>query len=143
MIYDHREPNRKPATVVQRLNPLWWMSDEERNPAWPQIRGLNWLLWLPGLRWVCWFTRNPFCNLASVILGIAHCSRMVAYAKGDGWTFAEQGWNYGWVRADGSSWRLWFISYRGRWIECKIGWETNGALAILPTLRKAHSKNAD
>lgn len=153
MICDHRAPNRKPATLHQKINIFWLASDEERNPQWPQITGLNWLLALPGPRWLLWFLRNPFCNLASVVIGICHRDRTVCYARGSGWTFVD-GLNYGYSRADGSKIKLPFVSYRGlfgfrvpfspwrfRGFEVKLGWETNGALST-GTLRMANAENA-
>lgn len=124
MIYDVRSPNRPPPTFLQRINPVWWASDIMRNPNWP---------------WLIWFLRNPMCNFHNVIIGIAHKERTVAYARGVGWTFVD-GWNWGYVQATDGWLKRPFISYRGRWIECMIGWKTSGAFGY--SLRRANAANA-
>ena len=121
---DRHGPNRRAPTWAQVLNPFWLASDDERNRAWP---------------WLLWFCINPFCNLLSVVLGISHRTRTICVAKGDGWTYTP-GWNWGWSMAEESRLRLPFISYRGRWFECMIGWKTSGALGT--SFRKANARNA-
>lgn len=124
MNYDHRGPNRAPATFFQAVNPFWWMSDVERNRNWP---------------WWQWFLRNPFCNFHAVIIGVADCSRTVYWSKSP-WSFAERGWNYGYTIIDGGWIPLPFVSWRGRWVEVAIGWKTSGFFGY--ALRRANSPNA-
>ena len=124
LCYDHRGPNRLPPTWRQILNPIWLMSDTERNMAWP---------------WWRWFLRNPFCNFYQVVIGIAHKPRMCAWLRSP-WTFAEKGWNLGYIQADGSWLKLPFISHRGTCVEWCAGWMTAGGFAM--TIRRANSPNA-
>lgn len=131
MIHDHRQPNRSPATWCQILNPIWWASDAEREKAWP--------IWCPSvLRGLVWFTRNPFCNFFSVIIGIAHRSRTIVVSNGVGWTYVR-GWNHGYIQADESNLRLPFVSYRNDYFEMMLGWKTSGGFAAFP-FRRANSK---
>jgi hypothetical protein len=96
----------------------------ERNHNWP---------------WLRWFLRNPFCNFHAVVIGVADCHRTV-YWKRSPWTFAESGWNYGYTIIDGGWVPLPFVSWRGRWIECGIGWKTSGFWGY--SFRRANSTNA-
>jgi hypothetical protein len=122
---DYRGPNRNPPTFLQRINPLWWMGDVERNPNWSRLQ---------------WFLRNPFCNFHNVIIGIAHKHRVV-YCSKSPWTFhPDGGWNYGYCMPIGGWFRRPFISYRGRWFEAMIGWKTSGAFGY--SLRRPYAPNA-
>jgi hypothetical protein len=122
---DHRGPNRAPATFLQAINPVWWLGDVERNPNWS--------------RWQ-WFLRNPLCNFHAVIIGVADCFRTVYWSKSP-WSFApDGGWNYGYTIIDGGCIPLPFISWRGKRIECMIGWKTSGFFGY--ALRRANSPNA-
>jgi hypothetical protein len=118
MFHDLRAPNRIAPTSTQRINPLWWLGDAHR----PASKGV-----------VGWFFRNPCANLFAVIIGITHRTRLVAYARGDGYTYAEAGWNWGWS----VPFRGWlprpFISWRGERIELAIGWKTSGAFTPTST----------
>jgi hypothetical protein len=117
------------------LNPIWWAGDIARPlPEYEHGKLVRGWTWLP------WFWRNPFCNFKSVIIGIAHKVRTVYWKRGDGWTYAPCGWNFGWSRAARSFMSLPFVSHRGSRIEWMIGWETNGAFSI--DLRQANSPNA-
>ncbi len=125
MLCDRRTPNRRAPTLAQRINPLWLAGDVERPQAWPAL---------------AWFLRNPFANMLSTVLGVAHLSRSVWYSRSP-WTFAGQGTNYGWTWADGVPIPLPFVSYRGRYLESCSGWMTSGNLTIL-TFRRSNSPNA-
>lgn len=141
---DRRQPNRIAPKWRQVLDPIWHLSDDQREMAWPLAPTAWWLCWwrgllmVPGVRWLCWFIRNPACNFFSVIIGIAHRSRTVYVAKGDGWTYTN-GLNYGWIKADESNLKLPFFSYRGKYIELMLGWKTSGGFAAFP-FRRANSK---
>jgi hypothetical protein len=115
MQHDIRAPNRLPPTLAQRFNPLWWAIDTMK-PANASTIG--------------WFIRNPGANFFNVILGLAHQAREVQWKRGEGWTFAAQGWNYGYSRAFGGFMWLPFVSYRGRYVECALGWMTSGTLTL-------------
>jgi hypothetical protein len=123
--YDHRGPNRLPPRWFQILNPVWLASDAERNHNWT---------------WRKWFLRNPFCNLFMVVIGIAHKPRTCAWTVSP-WTYADRGWNLGYVQADNSWIKMPFISYRGRRFECSIGWKTSGGFTA--AARRANSPNAE
>ena len=56
----HRQPERPRPTMLQRINPVWWLGDSTR---------------LPGWSWWSWFKRNPASNFLSVIVGVAHRPR--------------------------------------------------------------------
>jgi hypothetical protein len=116
--------NRKAPTLWQRLNPIWWASDEERNDHWD---------------WLHWFFRNPFANFTNTIIGIAHKDRDCYYSRSP-WSFAEFGLNYGFSVPVKGWFSYPFISYRGTWIEYIIGWKTSGRFSM--TLRRSNSKNA-
>ena len=126
MISDRRQQNRDPATFIQAINPLWWASDAERNPKWP---------------WWRWFLRNPFCNFAMVVIGIADSERDCHYSVSP-WTYAEKGWNYGYSKPTNRFPRIPFpfLSYRGRWVEFNLGWKTSGGFSL--AVRRANSPNA-
>lgn len=125
-------PIRKPAKWSQIINPLWLMSDDERNKnyTWFGIRPIGWFRW---------FLRNPCTNLFTVVLGISHRTRMVYFVKGEGWTYVD-GLNYGYSVAAESALKLPFISYRGKRFECMAGWKTSGGVDI--QFRRANSPNA-
>lgn len=135
------------ATWRQLRSPIWLLSDDLRDPAWPLAPTAWWLCWwrvlllIPGVRWACWLTRNPACNFFSVVIGIAHRTRTVYVKNGDGHTFTD-GWNKGWIKADESALLLPFRAYRGRFllwqIECMIGWKTSGGFGA--SFRRANSK---
>lgn len=123
---DRRTPNRISPTILQRINPLWWLDDAKRNPRWP--------------RWK-WFLRNPAINFCAVIIGISDEFRTVYYS-GSPWTFSPLGgWNYGYSVADTGVIPRPFISYRGSLVEWSIGWKTSGRFGL--TLRRSLSPNAE
>ena len=123
---DYRTPNRKPATFLQRINPLWWASDTEQDMTWP---------------WWRWFIRNPFANFFAVVVGVAHCYRTVYYTKSP-WSYAEDGGcNICITLVNGSWFPRPFISFRGKKWERSIGWKTSGCFA-LGDWRRANSPNA-
>ena len=121
---DCRSPTRRTPTFLQRINPIWWLGDAERNPNWS--------------RWK-WFKRNPCCNFCMVIIGIAHKERDCHYSRSP-WTYEESGVNYGWSKPTDGWLPRGFISYRGTKIECAIGWKTSGGFTA--AFRRAHSPNA-
>jgi hypothetical protein len=112
MFSDRRTPNRQAPSWWQRINPLFWLGDTER-PI--------------GKSAFLWFFRNPCCNFNAVIIGVSHKHRTCYYAKGDGWTYASRGWNYGYTKIDGCPIPLPFVSYRGERWERMLGWKTSGA----------------
>ena len=116
--------NRRPATLWQWLNPVWWLSDEERNPAWP---------------WWRWWLRNPFANLWAVIVGVQHLPRVVVTTYPG--NFAARGWVFAWTLADGRWLPLPYASFRCRWFEWACGWKTHGGFSPI-TLRRANAPNA-
>lgn len=149
MIRDVRQPNRTAPTWRQIVNPLWLLSDDLRNPAWPRSPTVWWLFWwslllrIPGARWACWFSRNPAANLCAVVLGLCHRRREVVWRSGPGWTFVPVGGiNYGWSIPIGGRLPRPFISYRGARFEIASGWKTSGALSLL-SVRRANSPNAE
>lgn len=123
LLHDIRAPNRKPATLWQALNPVWWASDEKRNKKWS---------------WWRWFVRNHFTNFLSVIVGVCHETRECFYSS-SGWTYAVTGWNYGYTKVRHYP-LLPFVSHRGTKWEWCIGWMTSGKLDI--EFRRANSPNA-
>ena len=125
MIHDRRAPNRKPATWLQIVNPIWWASDAERNHNWT---------------WCRWFKRNPFCNFTMTIIGIAYQERVCHYSRSP-WTYEVSGWNYGYsVPTNFPRLPHPFFSYRGTIIECALGWKTSGGFTA--TIRRSNSPNA-
>ncbi|HPS76517.1 MAG TPA: hypothetical protein PLS53_00015 [Thermoanaerobaculaceae bacterium] len=129
----HREPLRPVPTWAQRLNPFWWLSDTERNMAWP---------------WLKWFLRNPATNFFSVIMGVAHRARTVHTLKPGEYTLAPQGFNIGITVVQKPWWAqvLWplvypFLSYRGEKWEWVTGWKTSGTFSLI-TFRRANAPNA-
>lgn len=125
MITDRRSPNRRCPTLLQAVNPIWWLSDAERNHNWS---------------WIRWFLRNPACNFTMTIIGIADCFRDCHYAKSP-WTYANKGWNWGYSQPVGSLTVYPFISHRGKSWEWNIGWKTSGGFSL--AFRRAHSPNAE
>lgn len=119
---DLRPPNRMPPTLAQRINPLWWAGDAERPSGWT---------------WWQHFLRNPFANFTMTVIGCAHRERAVVYSASP-WTYADDGWNSGWVIPSGGMPRP-FMSWRGRRWEWCIGWKTNGGATI--QFRRANSPN--
>ena len=121
---DHRAPNRPSPPVSHVLNPVWLLSDDERNMKWP---------------WWRWFLRNPATNFYAVVLGVADCHRTVYWYRSP-WSYADSGLNYGYTIIDGGFILLPFVSWRGRWVEGMIGWQTSGFFSA--SLRRANSPNA-
>lgn len=129
----HREPLRPAPTWLQRVDPYWWLSDENRNPMW---------------RWWKWFKRNPATNFCSVIVGVAHRRRTVYTLRPGEFTLAPQGFNAG-VTVPDRPWWAWllcpvvypFLSHRGVKWEWVTGWKTSGTFSLL-TFRRANSPNA-
>lgn len=118
-------PNRTTPFWWQKINPIYWISDEERNPDWP---------------WLAWWWRNPLGNLNAVIIGVADKHRH--WISKEGFiNFADNGWQYAWTFVDGSWWPRWYISYRNKYIEVAQGWKTHGGFTFI-TLRRANSPNA-
>jgi hypothetical protein len=126
------------------LNPVWLLGDTQRNREWP-------FKWLPQyILWALWFLRNPACNACSVVIGVSHRTRTVAWARGDGHTYVD-GWNWGYCKADESKLILPFVSYRSagfkvfdvsfRGLEFMWGWKTSGAFTP-GMIRIANAKNA-
>jgi hypothetical protein len=123
LICDHRAPNRRSATYLQAINPLWWAGDVERPVKWS---------------WWQHFKRNPFANFSKVIIGCAHKDRLVIYTDSP-WTYAEDGWNHGWIIPEGAWFARPFWAFRGqKWERC-IGWKTSGTFSI--DWRRANSPN--
>lgn len=114
MIYDRRQPNRKPATWLQSINPIWWAGDVER---------------------------NPFCNFTMTIIGIADSERDCYYSRSP-WTYEVSGFNWGYSIPTERFPRVPFpfASYRGKYIECAAGWKTSGGFTM--SIRRANSQNA-
>lgn len=126
MIHDRRQPNRPAPTFLQRINPILWLGDIERNPNWS--------------RWA-WFKRNPCANFTMTIIGIAHKERDCYYSRSP-WTYEVNGLNYGFsVPVKFPHIARPFASYRGKYIECAAGWKTSGGFTL--TIRRANSPNAE
>lgn len=133
---DARGPNRPAPTLLQRINPIWWLGDTER-PL-PVYRADGTLE--SGWSWWAWFKRNPCANFGSVIIGCAHQYRRVIYTTSP-YSYADDGWNHAHVIPEGAWFRRPFWSFRGkRWERC-IGWKTSGNFAI--DWRRANSPNAE
>jgi hypothetical protein len=111
-------------TWRERINPLWWLSDQERNPAWP---------------WLKWFLRNPCANLFGTIIGVSHHKRWYVSTM-DGSNFPLQGWGMAWVIADACLIPRPWIAWRGRNHEFGAGWKSHGGFGI--NWRRANSTNA-
>lgn len=126
MRFDRRQPNRPAPTLRQRINPIWWASDVERNKEWS---------------WWRWFKRNPFNNFCMVIIGIAHKERDVYYSVSPNTYAPDGGYNEGYsIRVDKPGKKYKFKSHRGDKIEWCVGWKTSGGFTI--TRRPANTPNA-
>jgi len=125
----------------QWIDPRWWASDQERNPAWP---------------WRLWFWRNFTANLFAVGIGLCHRKRWWISTMG-GENFPPSGWGMGWVVADGHPLPRPWVCRRGRapsmkvlWrflpvpclsdIEFGAGWKSHGGFGI--NIRRANATNA-
>lgn len=107
----------------QLLNPVWLLSDQERNPRWS---------------WWAWFKRNPCANLFAVGIGVA-CFRRTVRGTMDGQNFPAAGWGCHIVFTDEATPRPW-IAWRGKHHEFGAGWKTHGGFGI--NWRRANSTNA-
>jgi len=120
------DPLRPAPTLRQRINPIWWLGDVERNPNWS--------------RW-SWFKRNPCANFTMTIIGIAHKERDCYYSRSP-WTYEVSGFNWGYSIPTGFPQIPFpFISYRGKRIEFALGWKTSGGFTM--SVRRANSPNAE
>jgi hypothetical protein len=134
MLYStHREPLRSAPTWAELLNPFWWLSDTERNMAWP---------------WWQWFLRNPATNFFSVIVGVAHCYRTVHALRPGEYTLPPRGFNAGITVVDRPPWARVlspvvypFMAWRGEKYEWIVGWKTSGTFSLI-TFRRANAPNA-
>lgn len=113
-----------PPKGWQWVNPFWWASDQERNPAWS---------------WSQWFKRNMFANFTAVIIGVAHRKRWWLNTM-HGENFPVRGFGFGWVIADGCWLPRPWLCYRGTALELGIGWKSHGGFGI--NRRPANTPNA-
>ena len=114
------------ATLRQWLNPIWWLSDTERNPAWS---------------WWAWYWRNPDANFKSRIIGISsHAPRRWYSAVPGGELWPARGWCFAITMTPWCLPRYW-IGHRGARFEKGHGWKTSGGFTTL-TWRNSHATNA-
>ncbi len=116
-------PCRLSPTFLQAVNPVWWLSDTTPHPGWT---------------WAQWFLRNPFSNLFSVGIGVAHRFRTF-YSPDTATIWSPTGKpRVAWTWA--IPWLLPLVSWQIKTREIALGWKPDGSFSL--TYRALHAQEA-
>lgn len=135
------EPEENFPSLLQRLNPLWWLrtgdswhapAGNNGSPYWPEMK-------IQFVRDLVWWFRNPAGNLVGGLLGLAPYRRTIvgeAPVMITTWRDARPP-RTGWKWAVTNGWAP-FVSYWGGRVEFYCGWRTaGGGLGFKLALRES------
>ncbi len=122
----HRHRDRPRPTLLQRINPVWWLGDDTRPD------GLTW--------WQNW-RRNGASNFKSVIVGVADLEREFHSPDTDTIWSPDGRARWAWTTTD-RHWPIYLplFSFRTAHHEASWGWKPDGSFSV--TWRRVHATEA-